>query len=236
MKQILQLNALLSETSIQSNQSIEPSLIGEVASKGVYLLTAAVLGFTFNVLLDVYRKRSEETKRLSYSIDYGEATKVIKVYEEQLQAESKIVPIYFYLENSGDKILKEQNIRLMSSNGSTISKVDLIANPEREMGLEKRKMELDQNEVAYSIEYMKPKQRIGFKLVVETLDSISIKLEAFHKSNTEDVLFEPQEEVKIRKDRDVIQRFISLCLFFWIVPIPFETPIRIGAASSLQLT
>ena len=228
------LTPYLAEALTQVSQTVEPNILGEIISKGVYLLAAAVLGFTFNVLLDIYKKRSEEVRRLSYTIKYREATKVIKVYEdEDKEVESKISQAYFYLENSGDKVLKEQFVRLMSSQGTEITSVGFEPRPEREIDLTKSSIELNKNEIAYDIGYIKPKQAIGINVTIESKSNIPMGLETFHKSNTEDVAFEPQEEIKIRKDRDVVQKFIALCLFFWIVPIPFEIPIRIGAESGL---
>ena len=226
--------SIISELPVQASQSNSLTENETIIGKIISFLIPAVIGFSSNVFLDLYKRTSEKKKRLSYNVDYEKETEIIKIIDgDEIRYDSKLSSVLFTLENSGDKDIKDQYIRLRSPEETKILDVKYDPEPEREMSFRQSTDNLNSNEFAFEIGYMKPNKRIGIRLLIENPKSKIMVLEQFHKSNSDDVIFALGSGNKVDDDVDVIQRFLALVLIFFIVPIPFEIPIKLGGKSGI---
>jgi NADH:ubiquinone oxidoreductase subunit 3 (subunit A) len=196
----------------------------------VQLVLPAVLGFVSAILLDLYRSSKEKKKRLSYSTSINPKVETIKVTESNnhVQYDSDIALADFVLENTGNQILKGQYIRLASPEGTKILDVKYSPEPEREMEFKVYEDNLKVNEYACTIGYIKPKEKIGFHLLIENPKNSTIILSPHQKSiadDNEEVIFDSGLKSKADDDREIIRNFLVLLLIFVILPVPFNFPI-----------
>ena len=222
-------NKALAKGVLVSGHAQSDTPTNPLATIGALVLTA-VLGFVSAVLLEYYKSSKEKKKRLSYSLSTNPRVEVVKVTpsDNNIKYEADIALADFVLENTGDKVLRGQQIRLKAPDGTKILDVRYSPEPEREMELTKKTDGLGVNEVVFTIGYLKPKQKIGFHLLIDNPNKSPLVLSPFHKTTSnddEDVMFESDLRSFVEDDRDIIQRFLTLALIFIIVPAPFDFPI-----------
>jgi NADH:ubiquinone oxidoreductase subunit 3 (subunit A) len=218
--------ASASSTQVMQNQQESTDILATVVS----LVLPAILGFVSAILLDLYKSSREKKKRLSYSTNTNPKVDTIKITETggHVKYESDIALADFIVENTGNKILKGQYIRLASPEGTKILDVKYSPEPEREMEFKVNADNLKANEYACTIGYIKPKQKVGFHLLIENPQNSSITLSPHHKSSTdndEDVIFDSGLKNKADDDKEIIRTFLVLVLIFIILPTPFNFPI-----------
>jgi hypothetical protein len=218
----------------QTNSQINAgSNSSDFTEKIYFAILGAVLAFTANLLLDAIKKRREIKKQITYNLVIKKGIVEVADVEKSIKTDIKILYqnhsannlnyILFNLENTGNKDIKNQYLRLEFSNNSEIRNFFYDPIPEPEIGLIKEN-NMSRYEAAYRINYLKPGTKLGFRFIVEGTDDKEVTLKAHHVNNESDqVDFLSGQVKRMTGDRDILAKFISLLLVFLLVPLAFES-------------
>ena len=162
----------------------------------------------------------------------GENVKVL--YSDQL-----IENLYYVacdVENTGNKVVKDEYIRFEFPKGTDIVDSFFEPTPERETNVEElQDPDLELHEKRYRIGHLECKQQVGYRFILTGSTRVDLKLHPFNEAG--DVEFVRRSIRKISEEMDDITRFLTLFLFFFIIPPIFEAIPGFGytAAGAVRL-
>jgi hypothetical protein len=215
---------VVSQVNSTTSQSSPPS--NELWNGITIAVVSAVLGFLVSIAIESIKKGSTPKKQLSY-------TKIIKsgiIGKIEKDVENKVSILYdgkpaknmfyalFDIENTGNQQIKNQEIRFEFTEGSEI--LDVFFEPQKilpEMDFEEINLPISvNNEKKYKIGMIKPKEKFGFRFIVQSSENKIATLD-HHTKNEEDVSFVAREAKKVADDIDQIKSFLSLSLTFFVL-------------------
>jgi hypothetical protein len=189
-------------------------------------LIGGIIGFSSNFAMERYKKSKEPTRRISYSskISPGIVGEIEEDFKEKVSVLYKGHPVknssraFFGLKNTGNKQIKNQEIRFEFTEGSEI--IDTLLEPRNipvEMDLQEIKLPgLGKNEIKYVVGTIKPGEEIGFQFIVQNNEHKSLFIK-HHTKNEEDVIFITKESSARHNDMDKVVNFLELSSFVFIV-------------------
>jgi hypothetical protein len=222
---ISQLNATPSSTA-----PLTPSS-SDLTQNLIVAFVSAFLGFMASLLVEKYKKRSEPKFQISY-------LKVVKkgIVEIENDIKSKVSVLYnncqaqslyyflFDIQNTGNRTIKEQEIRFEFSNGAEI--IDIFycpSKPEPEINLEQvQEVGLSNYEKKYKVGYFENGKKIGFRFIVASPNNNDVTMNYFTKNANQDVIFAEKSAVKKASEVENIRDFIFWLIILIVVPSTLE--------------
>jgi hypothetical protein len=211
----------------QASSSIKPSPSdsNQLLNGVIVAVVSGIIGFLANFVIERLKKKSEPRKQISYS-------KVIKsgiVGKIEKDIEGKIGILYngkparnmfyalFDIENTGNKQVKNQEIRFEFTDDSEI--LDVFYNPQKiepEMDLkELPESNLGKHQKRFRIGVIKPKEKLGFRFIVQGSKKESLDFK-HHPKNDEDVDFLKIEDKKVADDIEQVRFFLMNCFIAFV--------------------
>ncbi len=190
----------------------------------VVAVLSAVLAFLSGYALAGIGKKKGSGKKLSYnlSIENGliqiekNVRKRVKVFYDS-EAIENLYDVRFNLENTGNKVVKSQEIRFEFPEKTRILDFSFEPEPEEEMKVEKIDSGLRDFESKVRIGQLEKDQSIGIRFTAtSTVDIQDVKLHPYNEEG--DVEFESRTINKALSDRDQVAKFLSLYIFYMIIP------------------
>jgi hypothetical protein len=189
------------------------------------VILGAVLTIVTNYVSERLKLKYKLRKQLSYDIL---TKKDLVEVEEKIRDKVKIIyngkiidNLYYVavdLENSGNTVIKKQHVRFEFPEGTKIIEPFFEPLPEPEIGLEEEINDPKKpHELKYKIGHLESGQRLGYRFILTSdKPEVTPKL---HPYNAEGgVVFVPKSISKSRDEKDDITSFITLCLYFLIIP------------------
>lgn len=193
----------------------------------VVTLMSAILAFIGGLALARMTGKKGSGKKLSYtlSIENGlikvekKVREKVKVFYESEEIEN-LYDVRFHLENTGDRVVKSQEIRFEFPDQTRILDFSFDPEPEPELGVaEITNAGLKSFEKKIQIGHLEKSQSVGVRFTATS--AVDIKDEDIkpHPRNPEgDVEFESGTITKAISDKEQAAKFLSLCIFYIIVP------------------
>ena len=191
-------------------------------------ILSAVLAFLGGYALAGISKKSGSGKRLSYSlniesglvnIDKNIKNKVRVLYENQEIV--NLSNVKFDIENTGNSVVKSEEIRFEFSEGSRIIDFYFDPQPHPEMKVEK----LDDSglkdcEKKCRIGHIERNQALGVRFVVSSDSEIKLTPHPYNENG--DVEFSSRSATKILNEREQVANFLSLLIMYFVIPPVFS--------------
>ncbi|PZV26261.1 MAG: hypothetical protein DCF12_10485, partial [Snowella sp.] len=201
----------------------------------VVAVLSAVLAFITGYALAGISKKQGSGKKLSYSllIENG-LVKIEKNIREKVKVlynSEEIENLYnisFNLENTGTTVIKAQEIRFEFPQEARILDFSFEPEPEQEMKAEKIESGLRSFEKKCKIGQIERGQSLGIRFTATSKSEIQeVKLHPYNESG--DIEFTSRLVTKALSNRDQIARFLSLYIFYLVVPpIFYLLPFGLG--------
>lgn len=210
---------LVSQTGASAGQSAPTS--NELLNGIIIAVVSGIIGFLASLFIERIKKKSEPRKQISYS-------KILKsgiIGNIEKDIESKIGILYngkpaqnmfyalFDIENTGNQQIKNQEIRFEFSDNSEI--LDIFFCPKKiepEIDLkEVTQANLGKHEKKYKIGAMKPKEKLGFRFIIQGSKDQSLDFN-YHAKNDDDVSFIKVEDRKSLDEIEQVKSFLVNCL------------------------
>lgn len=211
---------LVSQVSSSRNS---PSPASNELLNGVILaVVSGIVGFLANFAIERLKEKNQPKKQISYSkiIKSGIVGNIEKDIEDKIRIlyngrpTQNIFYVFFDIENTGNQQVKNQEIRFEFTNKSEI--LDVFHEPQRiepEMELnELPEPSLGKHEKKFMIGTLKPKEKLGFRFIVQGSQNEPLVLE-HHTKNDDDVNFIKVEDKRTVDDIEQIRSF----LWNWLV-------------------
>ena len=190
----------------------------------VVAVLSAILAFLCGYALAGMSKKQRSGKRLSYnlSIENGlvkieeSIRKRIEVFYNSEEIEN-LYNVNFYLENTGNTVIKSQEIRFEFPENARILDFSFEPQPEQEMKVEKIESGLRIFEKKYKIGQIERGQSLGVRFTATSSAEIrEVKLHPHNEGG--DIEFASRSITKALSDRDQIAKFLSLYIFYLVLP------------------
>lgn len=225
--QLLVLSSNAQVVSQASNSMKQPPVASNELLNGVIVaVVSGIIGFLASFVIERIKKKNEPRKQISYS-------KVVKsgiVGKIEKDIEGKIGVLYngkpaqnmfyalFDIENTGNQQVKNQEIRFEFTDDSEI--LDVFHSPQKiEPEMELKEL-LDSNlgnhQKKFRIGVIKPKQKLGFRFIVQGPKNESLDFK-YHPKNDDDVSFIKIEDKKVADDVEQVRSFLINCLIAFVV-------------------
>ncbi|MDJ0657952.1 MAG: hypothetical protein QNJ42_00515 [Crocosphaera sp.] len=189
---------------------------------------SAVLAFLGGYALSGISRRSGSGRRLSYSsnietglinVEKNIKEKVTVLYENQPIA--NLCNIRFDIENTGNSVIKSQEIRFEFTPDTRILEFYFDPQPQPEMQVEKlTDSGLRDFERKCRIGHIEKGQEIGIRFIV-TNDS-EVKLTPYPYNEDGNVEFNSRATTKELGQREQVARFLSLLIMYFVIPPVFS--------------
>jgi hypothetical protein len=200
----------------------------------VAILTA-ILAFITGYALAGISKKQRGGKKLSYSlsIDNG-LVKIEKAIREKVKVfynSEEIENLYtisFNLENTGNSVIKAQEIRFEFPEKARILDFSFEPEPEQEMKVEKIESGLRAFERKCKVGQIERGQSLGIRFTATSTSEIQeVKLHPYNEGG--DIELVSRSITKALSDRDQVAKFLSFYIFYLVVPPLFEfLPFEVG--------
>ncbi len=208
----------------QTNTFIDKAFLQNVA----VTVLSAVLAFLGGYALAGISKRSGSGKRLSYNLDIE--TGVINV-EKNVKERVKVLydgkeianlsNIKIDIENTGNSVIKSEEIRFEFLQGTQILDFYFEPAPEPEMNAEKiANVGVREFERKCRIGHIEREQKLGVRFVVTSDSNIQLKLHPYNEHG--DVELVSRSVTKKLNEREQVARFLSLLIMYFIIPPIFS--------------
>lgn len=210
---------------IASNQSSPDS--NQLLNGIIVAVVSGILGFLASFMIERIKKRSEPKKQISYSklVKSGIVGSIEKDIEDKIGIlyNGKVAQNMFYclfdIENTGNKQIKNQEIRFEFANNVEI--LDVFYSPQRiEPEMEFKELSdssFGKNERKFTIGFIKPKDKLGFRFIVQGSKNESLDFKYHPKNNDDDVNFIKVEEKKVADDIEQVRSFLMNCLIAFVL-------------------
>jgi hypothetical protein len=185
---------------------------------------SAILAFLSGYALAGMSKRQRSGKKLSYSlsIENGlvkiekDIRKRVKVFYNSEEIEN-LYNVNFDVENTGNTVIKSQEIRFEFPEETRILDFSFEPEPEQEMKVEKIETGLRTFEKKCKIGQIERGQNLGVRFTATSTAEIGeIKLHPYNEGG--DIEFASRSITKALSDRDHIAKFLSLYILYLVVP------------------
>lgn len=185
---------------------------------------SAILAFLSGYALAGMSKKRGSGKKLSYSlsIENGlvkiekEIRKRVKVFYNSEEIEN-LYNVNFDLENTGNAVIKSQEIRFEFPEETRILDFSFEPEPEPEMKVEKIESGLRTFEKKCKIGQIERGQSLGVRFTATGKTEIrEVKLHPYNEGG--DIEFTSRSITKALSDRDHIAKFLSLYILYLVVP------------------
>jgi len=211
----------------QASSSIKPSPSAskELLNGVILAVVSGIIGFLANFVIERVKKKSEPRKQISYSqeVKSGIVGEIEKDIEDKIgilyngRPAKNMVYALFDIENTGNKQVKNQEIRFEFTDDSEI--LDVFYYPQKiepEMELkELTESNLGKHQKRFRIGVIKPKEKLGFRFIVQGSKKESPELKYHHK-NDEDVNFIKIEDKKVADDIEQVRFFLMNCFIAFL--------------------
>jgi hypothetical protein len=210
---------------ISQNQSSPDS--NQLLNGIIVAVVSGIFGFLASFMIEQIKKRNEPKKQISYSklVKSGIIENTEKDIEDKIEIlyNGKVAQNMFYcvfdIENTGNKQIKDQEIRFEFTGNVEI--LDVFYFPQRiepEMEFEALSASsLGKNERKFKIGFIKPKDKLGFRFIVQGSKNESLDFKYHPKNNDDDVNFIKVEEKKVADDIEQIHSFLTNCLIAFVL-------------------
>jgi hypothetical protein len=202
----------------------------------VAVLTA-VLAFLCGYALAGMSRRKGSGKKLSYNLSI--ANSVVQV-DKEVKERVKILynnelidnlyNVEFELENTGDMVIKSQEIRFEFPDGTRILDFSFAPEPEPEMSVSKidSGLGLKPNERKCRIGQIEKGQKVGIQFAATNASGIQeVKAHSFNEIG--DVEFSAREIAKQLSDKEQLTKFLIYSIFYLLIPPIFDSfPVLYG--------
>lgn len=217
---LLPSNAQLISQASSANQS--PPASNELLNGVIVAVVSGIIGFLASFAIERLKEKNAPKKQISYSkvIKSGIVGNIEKDIEGKIGIlyKGKLAQNMFYalfdIENTGNQQVKNQEIRFEFTNDSEI--LDVFHCPQKiepEMELEElSEPSLSKYEKKFRIGVIKPKEKLGFRFIVQGSQNKSLDFR-YHTKNDDDVTFIKVEDKRVADDIDQIKSF----LLSWLV-------------------
>jgi hypothetical protein len=200
-------------------------------------ILSAVLAFLSGYALAGVSKKKGSGKKLSYnlSITNGvvQVDKEVKERVKILYNDELIDNLYnveFELENTGDTVVKSQEIRFEFPEDTRILDFSFDPEPEPEMGATKIETGagLKPHERKCRIGQIERGQKVGVQFAATNKADIQeVKIHPFNEIG--DVEFSPREIAKQMSDKEQVTKFLIYSIFYLLIPPVFDSfPVLYG--------
>lgn len=218
---LLPSNAQLISQASSTNQS--PPASNELLNGVIIAVVSGIIGFLASFAIERLKEKNAPKKQISYSkvIKSGIVGNIEKDIEGKIGIlyKGKLAQNMFYalfdIENTGNQQVKNQEIRFEFANNSEI--LDVFHCPQKiepEMELkELSESSLRKHEKKFRIGVLKPKEKLGFRFIVQGSQNESLDFKYHTKNDDDDVSFIKVEDKRVADDIDQIKSF----LLNWLV-------------------
>jgi hypothetical protein len=192
-------------------------------------ICGGVVGFLVSFANELIKKRREPKKQISYSKVVRDeiAGSIEKDVEDKIsilyngKPATNIVYVLFDIENTGNQQIRDQKMRFTFPDDSKI--LDVFFHPKivdqeltpKELIGESR----GGHDRKYNIDIIKPKERLGFRFIVQGSSKKMIQDFDFRSDNDDDVSVIKVEDKRVLDDVERVREFFTTS-FFCIVLIP----------------
>lgn len=191
-------------------------------------ILSAVLAFLGGYALSGISRRSGSGKRLSYSsnvetglinVEKNIKEKVTVLYENNPVA--NLSNIQFDIENTGNSVVKSQEVRFEFDPGTRILEFYFDPQPQPEMRVEKLfDQTLRDFERKCRIGHIERGQAIRIHFIVTSESEVNLKPHPYNEEG--DVDFNSRATVKELGEREQVARFLSLLIMYFVIPPVFS--------------
>jgi hypothetical protein len=228
------------QSSSSLTTSANPFLDKPFLQNVAIAVLSAVLAFLSGYALASISKRSGSGKRLSYNLNIE--TGLVNV-EKNVKQRVKVLyegkeignlsNIKIDIQNTGNSIIKAEEIRFEFLRGTQILDFYFEPQPEPEMKVEKiTDLSIREFERKCRIGHIEREQELGVQFVVTSDSEINLKLHSYNENG--DVEFQSKTTTKALSEREQVAQFLSLIVMYFIIP-PVFSFINEGIAGLVRL-
>ncbi|WP_414568991.1 hypothetical protein [Nostoc sp. CCY 9925] len=189
---------------------------------------SAILAFLSGYALASISKKSGSGKKLSYNLNIEtglvNVEKNVKQRVKVLYEGQEVVNlsnIKVDIENTGNSVIKLEEIRFEFLQGTQILDFYFEPEPEFEMKVEKiTDSSIREFERKCRIGHIERGQKLGVRFVVTNDSEIQIKLHSYNENG--DVEFASKTTTKTLSEREQVAKFLSLLVMYFIIPPVFS--------------
>jgi hypothetical protein len=222
----------------EANENVPLSLEWGLWEKIVIVSITAIFAFLSSSFLEYRKQKRKPKKQLSYDTEIKEGLVAvegnIKEKVKVLYSDQLIENLYYVacdVENTGNKVVKDQYIRFEFPKGTDILNSFFEPTPERETNVEElQDPDLELHEKRYRIGHLERKQQVGYRFILTGSTRGNPKLHPFNEAG--DVDFVHRSIRKISEEMDDITRFVTLFLLFLIIPQLFYIAPFVGSTAA----
>jgi hypothetical protein len=199
-------------------------MLTEFQQNLVVAVVGAIVGVLGTVAVERMKMRREPTKRLSWEAEVHNAmVSTDDTIRRQLRLSYNGYPIEglnsveFRVENSGNRVVKNEQLRFGFPPGAQIIEAVPTSRPEREMGVTRRPdLEQDASEAVFTVGQLERGQSVALRLSVAARDVSGWKVVAHNEEG--DVDFHERGAARRREDREHVPAFFALAFLTLTVP------------------
>lgn len=206
--------------------------------KIIVALVSAILSFLGAMQLDRFKKKREPRKQISYekmlhrgivSVDEEIRRKTQVLYDKKELREP--YRLSFNFENSGNSLIKSQNIRFKFPSECNIVDTYLAPVPEPEIGFEEIiDSSLGLNEKKFKISHFEVGQSVNFRFILSGSLEKDVEIHPFNEEGN--VTLIEHSAVQALTEKDKLSKFLWLLFLLWVLPQVFYI-IPLGDISEL---
>jgi hypothetical protein len=199
-------------------------VLSEFQQNLVVAVVGAIVGILGTVAIERMKLRREPTKRLSWDAGVHNAMvstddtirRLLRLSYNDYPIEG-LSSVEFRVENSGNRVVKNEQLRFSFPPGAQIIEAVPTSQPEREMGVARRPdLEQSASEAVFTIGQLERGQSVGLRLSVAARDVAGWKVVAHNEEG--DVDFHERAAARRREDREHVPAFFRLAFLTFTVP------------------
>ncbi|QDO42572.1 hypothetical protein FNV62_34620 [Streptomyces sp. RLB3-17] len=202
--------------------------LSDLQQKFVVALVSAIIGASTTLLVHFLKARSEPRKRISWdsSTDPGFAAIDDPEIRDKLSityghvAVKNIFSIKYKISNTGNRVIKDQQVRFSFPEDTQVLEAYLSPTPEPELKVE-RTSSPNPRDVIYKIGHLEREQEVQFRFVAagETAN----KWKAVPSNEEGDVDVQKRGVAEKKEDRTHVKPFVISVFLFLTVPYAFSS-------------
>ncbi|OCQ92225.1 hypothetical protein BCD67_04560 [Oscillatoriales cyanobacterium USR001] len=201
----------------------------DFGQKVAVAIISSILTFSCSYILAQINKKQGSGKKLSYKLSIyqglvkidNDIKKNVKVFynKEEIQ---NLYNVDFYVENTGNTVIKSEEIRFEFPEEARILDFSFVPEPEPEMKVEKIEggQGLRPFEKKCKIGHIEKGQRLKVRFTA-TSTAETLKVEPHHFNENGDVQFEPTATTQALSDKDHLTKFLTIYILYLVVPPAF---------------
>ncbi|KND31575.1 hypothetical protein IQ63_25800 [Streptomyces acidiscabies] len=198
--------------------------LSEFQQNLVVAVVGTVVGVLGTVAIERVKMRREPVKRLSWEAEVHNAmVSTDDSIRQRLRLSYNGVSIdglssiEFRVENTGNRVVKDEQLRFRLPTGAQVIEATPTSAPEREMGVVRRpEREQDAGEVVFSVAQLERGQTLALRLSVSAPDVSGWKV--FAHNDEGDVEFHERSAARRKQDREHVPTFFTLAFLLVAVP------------------